>query len=122
MVGRAVADQIAFVVDDLGIPPDELVGVDPFLDKILESNADIEYLLMLDSSSEVQFARGLPPETLGRVLPDLPGADSATGSRSEVGGFINSVFPIEADGQVATVLHVGRQRRIRARPAVRAAV
>jgi MFS family permease/HAMP domain-containing protein len=107
VVGRAVADQIAFVVDDLGIPPDELVGVDPFLDKILESNADIEYLLMLDPSSEVQFARGLPPETLGRVLPDLPGADSATGSRAEVGGFINSVFPIEADGRVATVLHVG---------------
>ena len=106
-VGRAVADQLAFVVDDLGIPPHELVGVDPFLDKILESNADIEYLLMLDPSSEVLFARGLAPKTLERMLPRLPGADSATGSTSEVAGFINSVFPIEADGRVATVLHVG---------------
>ena len=106
-VGRAVADQIAFVVDDLGIPPDDLVGVDPFLDKILESNTDIEYLLMVDPSSEVQFARGLPPETLERLLSGLPGAGSETGSRSEVAGFINSVFPIEAGGRVATVLHVG---------------
>ena len=106
-VGRAVADQIAFVVDDLGIPPDDLVGVEPFLDKILESNTDIEYLLMVDPSSEVQFARGLPPETLERLLSGLPGAGNETGSMSEVGGFINSVFPIEANGRVATVLHVG---------------
>ena len=106
-VGRAVSDQIAFVVDDLGIPPDELVGVDPFLDKILESNADIEYLLMLDPASRVQFARGLPPESLQLVLQGLPGPDSETGARSEVAGFINSAFPIEADGEVATVLHVG---------------
>ena len=106
-VGRAVSDQIAFVVDDLGIPPNELVGVDPFLDKILDSNADIEYLLMLDPSSEVQFARGLPPESLKRVLQGLPGAGSETGARFEVAGFINSVFPIEANGRVATVLHVG---------------
>ena len=107
VVGRAVANQIEFVVDDLGIPPHELVGVEPFLDKILASNADIEYLLMLDPSSEVQFARGLPPQTLERMLPDLPGAGSETGSRTEVAGFINSTFPIEADGRVATVLHVG---------------
>jgi len=106
-VGRAVADQIEFVVDDLGIPPHELVGVDPFLDKILDSNADIEYLLMLDPSSQVQFARGVPPKTLERMLPDLPGTGSETGSSTEVAGFINSVFPIEADGEVATVLHVG---------------
>jgi len=106
-VGRAVADQIAFVVDELGIPSDDLVGVDPFLDKILESNEDIKYLLMVDPSSGVQFARGLPPETLAQVLPDLPGPGSETGSRSEVAGFINSVFPIEASGRVVTVLHVG---------------
>ena len=106
-VGRAVSGQVEFVVSDLGIPPHELVGVDPFLDKILASNADIEYLLMLDPSSEVQFARGLSPETLERMLPDLPGANSGAGTRTEVAGFINTVFPIVADGRVATVLHVG---------------
>ena len=107
VVGKAVADQIEFVVDELGIPPQELVGVDPFLEKILGSNADVEYLLMVDPSSQVQFASGLPPEVLERILPDLPDANSARGSTSEVADFINSVFPIEADGRVVTVLHVG---------------
>ena len=32
-VGKAVADQIEFVVDGLGIPPKDLVGVDPYLQK-----------------------------------------------------------------------------------------
>ena len=107
VVGRAVADQIEFVVDDLGIPPNELVGVDPFLDKILAANTDIEYLILLNSSSEVQFARGLSSEVLERVLPRLPGADNEAGSKSEIIGYINSVFPIVADGRIATVLHVG---------------
>ena len=107
VVGRAIANQLEFVVDDLGIPPHELVGVDPFLDKILDANEDVEYLLMLAPSSEVQFARGLEPESLERVLAALPGVDGETGARTEVAGFIDSVFPIEADGEVATVLHVG---------------
>ena len=107
VVGRAIADQIKFVVDDLGIPPHQLVGVDPFLDKILDANADVEYLLMLDPSSEVQFVRGLEPESLERVLAGLPDADGASGFKIEVAGFIDSAFPIEANGEVVTVLHVG---------------
>ena len=106
-VGRAIANQLEFVVDDLGIPPGELVGVDPFLDGILAANADIEYLIVLDASSKVLFARGLSPQTLEGVLPGLPGADGEAGSMSDVGDFINSVFPILGDGRVATVLHVG---------------
>ena len=106
-VGRAVANQLEFVVDELGIPPDELVGVDPFLDGILDANADIEYLIVLDAYSNVLFARGLSPGMLERVLPDLPGADSEAGSRSEVDRFIDSAFPILGDGRVVTVLHVG---------------
>ena len=106
-VGRAVADQLEFVVDELGIPPDELVGVDPFLDGILAANADIEYLVVLDGSSNVLFARGLAPARLERILPGLLGADSESGSTSEVDGFIDSVFPIPGDDRVVTVLHVG---------------
>ncbi|MCY4467772.1 MAG: MFS transporter, partial [Thiotrichales bacterium] len=106
-VGRAIANQIEFVVVDLGIPPDELVGVDPFLDGILADNTDIEYLIILDASSNVLFARGLSPETLERVLPGLRATDSENGSRPEVAGFINSVFPVVGDDRVAAVLHVG---------------
>lgn len=106
-VGRAISDQLEFVVGDLGIPPEELVGVNPFLDGILASNADIGYLVVLDASSNVLFARGLAPEVLDLILPDLPGPDSATGVRSEVGDFTNSVFPVVVDDRIATVLHVG---------------
>ena len=106
-VGRAIANQLEFVVDDLDIPPDELVGVDPFLDGILADNADIEYLIILDASSNVLFARGLSPDTLERVLPGLPGSGSEPGSRSEVAGFINSAFPVVGQDRVAAVLNVG---------------
>ena len=106
-VGRAIADQLEFVVAHLGIPPEELVGVDPFLDGILAANEDIEYTIVRDASSKVLFARGLSPEALERVLPGLPGADSPTGSTSEIAGFTNSVFPVFVKDRVATVLHVG---------------
>ena len=107
VVGRAIASQLTFVVDELRIPPNELVAVDPFLDEILASNADIEYLIILDTSSKVLFARGLAPEALERILPGLPDASNTTKSRTDVFGFINGAFPITADGRVATVLHVG---------------
>ena len=107
VVGRAVASQLEFVVDDLRIPPDELVAVNPFLDKILDSNADIEYLLILDASSEVLFVRGIGPDVVERILPGLPGAGNATTTRTEVSGFINGTFPIVVDGAVSAVLHVG---------------
>ncbi len=106
-VGRSISDQLEFVVADLGIPPEELVGVEPFLDGILAANEDIEYTILRDASSKVLSARGLSPEALERVLPGLPGAESPAGSTSEVAGFTNSVFPVFVEGRVATVLHVG---------------
>ena len=107
VVGRAIASQLTFVVDDLRIPPNEMVAVDPFLDKILASNADIEYLIILNASSEVLFARGLSPEALERILPELSEADTETNTKTEISGFINGAFPIAADGSVTTILHVG---------------
>ena len=106
VVGRAVAEQIAFAVDDLGIPPGDLVGMDAFLDNILTSNPDIEYLVILDDSSQILFADGLPPEVLERVLPGLPGPGVEAGTMTEVAGFTDGAFPI-AVGERAAVLHVG---------------
>ena len=107
VVGRAVASQLRFVVDDLRIPPNELVAVDPFLDKILDSNADIEYLIIVNASSEVLFARGLSPPAMEAIVPSLPDAGDGTGSKTEISGFINGAYPIAVDGKVTTVLHVG---------------
>ena len=107
VVGRAISSQLSFVMDDLRIPPDELVAVDPFLDKLLASNPDIEYLIIRDASSEVLFSRGISAEVLERILPGLPDAGGAAASRAEVSGFINGAFPIIVDGAVSAVLHVG---------------
>lgn len=107
VVGRAIASQLRFVVDDLRIPPGELVAVDPFLDKILDSNADIEYLIILDSSSKVLFARGLSPSALEEIVPSLPDAADGTSSKTEISDFINGAYPIAVDGDVSAVLHVG---------------
>ena len=109
VVGRAVAGQIAFAVDDLGIPPGDLVGMDAFLGEILASNADIEYLVILDDSSQVLFVDGLPPEVLERVLSGLPGPGVEAGTMTEVAGFTDGAFPI-AVGERAAVLHVGVSR------------
>ena len=90
VVGRAVADQIAFAVDDLGIPPEELVGVDTFLAKILASNPDIEYIIILDGSSRVLLAQGLSPEELESVRRGLPGPGVEAGAMTEIEGFTDS--------------------------------
>ena len=110
VVGRAVADQIEFAVDDLGIPPGELVGMDAFLDKLLAANADIKYLIVLDASSQVLFAHGLSPEALERVRNGLPGADVEAGTLTEIAGFTDGAFPIVAGEHAAAVLHVGVSR------------
>ena len=110
VVGRAVADQIVFAVDDLGIPPGELVGVDTFLAKILASNADIEYIVILDGSSRVLLAQGLSPEELERVRQGLPGPGVEAGAMTEIEGFTDSAYPIAAGERVAAVLHVGVSR------------
>ena len=110
VVGRAVADQIEFAVDDLGISPGELVGMDAFLDKLLAANADIKYLIVLDASSQVLFAHGLSPEALESVRNGLPGADVEAGTLTEIAGFTDGAFPIVAGEHAAAVLHVGVSR------------
>ena len=110
VVGRAVADQIAFAVDDLGIPPGELVGIDTFLAKILASNPDIEYIIILDGSSRVLLAQGLSSGELERVRRGLPGPGVETGAMTEVAGFTDSAYPITTGGRVAAMLHVGVSR------------
>ena len=107
-VGRATADQLAFAIDELGIPPRELVGVTDFFDNILAGNADIEYLVLLDASSQVLFAQGLPPAMLERILPELPGAGAEAGFETRVADFIDGVFPIATgDDRAVAALHVG---------------
>ena len=109
VVGRTVASQFKFVVDDLAIPPHELVQVDAFLDQILATNADIEYLLILDASKETLFSQGLTPWALEQVRFSLSAPEMTSGTGGE--NFIDHAFPIDiADGSTIAVLHVGVSR------------
>ena len=110
VVGRAVADQIQFAMDDLDIPPEALVDMDTFLDRILAANADIEYLIILDTSAQVLFAEGLSSEMLERVRSGLPGSDVEAGTLTEIAGFTDGAFPIVTGERVAAVLHAGVSR------------
>ena len=106
-VGRALTDQITFAVRDLGIPPRELVGVEPFFDEVLAANPDIEYLAILEPSAEPLFARGPPPDELARILPRL----SDGGEEDGPAGYIDGAFRIESGDGVSAALHVGVSRR-----------
>ena len=110
VVGHAVSDQLGFAVNDLRIPAGELVGVDSFLDNVLADNPDIQYLLLLDDSSNLLSAHGLTPDTLEAVLRELPPPGAEAGTMTEVSGFTDGAFPITLGGQVAAVLHVGISR------------
>ena len=61
VVGRSVAAQIEEAVQ-LGIPFDQLVGMDAFLGDIIADNGDILYLAVLDQRGRVLYARDLPKD------------------------------------------------------------
>ncbi len=104
-VGFAVSAQISYAVDDLEIPPDELVGMDVYFDNILKLNQDIEYLAFLNSSGKVLFLRGIPDEVMQRILDGLrkdeDGIDSNFGV--EIDGHLDAAFAVAGNSN----LHIG---------------
>lgn len=107
VVGRAVSDQIAYAIDDLRIPPGELVGVDAFLDEVLGANADIRYLILRRPGGDILFARGPDPDELARVIAELPVLVEEPGMRTTIDDFVDGAFPIVVEGRTETILHVG---------------
>lgn len=107
-VGFAISAQIAYAVDDLKIPAEELFGMDTFLDNILIANEDIEYLSLLDSAGEILFSRGILEESIRRILHELDRAgDSTENFAVEIDGYVDGAFPVQVNKQGTTVLHVG---------------
>lgn len=106
-VGLAVAEQIRFAVNELGIPTHSLAGVDPYFDNVLATNPDIAYLALFSPDGQVLYSRGLPPE-LNASLGDMPAVwNQVAESGAELGGFINRAFLINTGQTLASVLHVG---------------
>ena len=109
VVGYAVSAQIQYAVDDLMIPPDQLVGMDSFFDNLLQSNQDIEYLAFRDSSGSVLFLTGIEGEqTYRNILSRL--AEAQEGDENfqvEIDGLLDGSFPVFVGGRITHYLHVG---------------
>ena len=81
--------------------------MDTFLAKILASNADIEYIVILDGSSRVlSGARAFPPRSWSASGRGCPAPGVEAGAMTEIEGFTDSAYPIAAGG-------AGRRRAAR---------
>ncbi len=108
VVGYAVSAQIHYAVDDLMIPTEQLVGMDSFFDNILQSNQDIEYLALQDSSGNILYLRGIAYDMMQKILGRI--AETQGGEEKfgvEIEGHLNGSFPVVVDNQIANHLHVG---------------
>ena len=108
VVGRSVAAQIEEAVQ-LGIPFDQLVGMDAFLGDIIADNGDILYLAVLDQRGRVLYARDLPKDiadTLGSPPADNGGTDRSP-ERIEHAAAFDTGLPLVGGGRVVGSLHVG---------------
>ena len=85
VAGELATEQIAYAVS-LGIPLDSLVGMDEFLQGVLDRNPDFTYLAVLGSDDAELYVQG---------------------SRSQSGDAESLVLPILVNGQTAAFLQVG---------------
>lgn len=110
-VGQSLVDQIGFAIHGIGIPVDRLVGMDEFFDRTLALNHDIEYLALVRPDNRLLYVRGRADDFLESIPPHLPETIPEPGHQTEFDGYIDLTFPVLADGQVSTVLHVGVSAR-----------
>lgn len=107
-VGNAISSELAFAVGELKIPPDQLVGVNDYFDNYLQTNKDIEYLAMIDSSGKTLFVRGIESETINTILTELnTNREGNSNFETDVQGYLDGAFPIDETLSGTTELHVG---------------
>ena len=125
VVGRTVAAQFARAIE-LGIRPEDLVGVEEFLAPTLDAQKRFDYLLVADANGKVLFGKGrnmrLFTEAVTKGTISLAGpADPAVlalGARrgaprvlvSDLGRIMNTAVPIVVQGDVKGWLNVGVDR------------
>ncbi len=108
-VGRALTSELSYAINDLGIPPSELVGVDEYFRHILDANTDIQFLALVDGSSRLMYERNLPQDLRGRLKENAydPRAPAQAYWTGNIGKYIDSGFPIYSNGNLNATLHVG---------------
>lgn len=108
-VGRALSSELSYAINELGIPPRELVGVGEYFENILSVNKDIQFLALVDNSSRIMHERNLPQELHNRLQenahdPEMPPKTYWTGS---IDKYLDSGFPIYSGKDLKAALHVG---------------
>lgn len=119
-VGSSLAGQLEFAVVDLGIAPDDLVGVESLMDGVLQGNPDIAYLAVMDAEANPLFVRGSVGGLLDELakktgrhpeiqssLEGLRGAGQGEFISATFGDYVDNAFPIRGEGPLRASLHVG---------------
>jgi Na+-transporting methylmalonyl-CoA/oxaloacetate decarboxylase gamma subunit len=105
-VGQSLSRDITRALN-YGIPIDQLVGVNPFLNATKESHTEIKYLAVSDLSGKVLFSVGTAPVGLDAYLREA----RPSGESHRVGDQLMSGLELAAaHGAVSTAvgrLHVG---------------
>ncbi len=92
LIGESVAGQITYAIVDLGINYSALVGVDEYLGKFLEDNADIEFLALVGPAGNAMFTSGIGNTDLQQVIASAPNRDE--NFTTEMLGYVAGSFPI----------------------------
>ncbi len=108
-VGRALTTEFSEAINGLGIPLEQLVGVEEYFAGILDSNEDIQFLALADTSPRLLYERNLPNELADQVLEDsYDSTESAISHQSrQLEEFSDNIFPLFSDGELIATLHVG---------------
>ncbi len=105
VVGRAVGNLVRYSVDDLGFPPERLVGVDAYFTRIMHANPDIDFMALLDAGGGVLSLDGISAEDFTTI--DLSEAVPGATVPSSASEHVAAPFPISVDGTVVATLIVG---------------
>ncbi len=111
IVGRGIADRIAFAIG-LGIPLEDLVGMETFLDQALDQTPRLRYLAVTDGGGRILFARTRGGTDVAAVLGTGPEPGSGARARPAAAPVdaVDTALPIRGpNGRVGT-LHVGTER------------
>ncbi|MCY4050540.1 MAG: MFS transporter [Gammaproteobacteria bacterium] len=108
-VGTALSSQIAYASQELGIPINELVGVNDFFQSAIETNPDLQYLTIVNHDVGILFQHNAPEDVIQSLMGELKQPFGSKGSHftEEIAGYLDSRFPIYVEDNPVAHLHVG---------------
>ncbi|MYB33600.1 MAG: hypothetical protein F4X92_00420, partial [Gammaproteobacteria bacterium] len=109
-VGTALSSQITYASQELGIPVNELIGVNDFFQSTLDSNTDLQYLAIVDLNEGVLFQYNTPQGVINSLMEELqrhPYGSQGSHFTEEIAEYLDSRFPIHVNGNPVATLHVG---------------